>query len=87
MLNVETALEKLLSNFKNPELVNYVVYKDLLIAQILFGDPNEFGFDPFYSINLNTEEILDFPMLLESSEPVFNMFLNLSEKRRRNGAY
>lgn len=80
MVNVETALEKLLSNFKNPELVNYVVYKDLLIAQILFGDTNERGFDPFYSINLVTEEILDFPMLLESSEPVLELFLKQSQK-------
>lgn len=80
MLNNETALEKLLANFKNPELVNYVVYKNLLVAQILVGDSNERGFDPFYSIDLDTEEILDFPMLLESSEPVFELFLKQSQK-------
>ena len=75
MLDVDVALKKLLSNFETPELRSYVVYNNLLIAQIFYGDVNERGFDPFYSIDLITEEVLDFPILLETSEPVVELFL------------
>lgn len=55
-------------------------YRDLYLFQIFVGTSEEFGFDPFYSVNANTGEFKDFSIITDGDIDEISILFKHKEK-------
>jgi hypothetical protein len=60
MLSIEEAKNVVKQNLPFWNIKKFVIYNGLYVFQVYSDDPEEGGFDPFFSVNKSTGEFLDF---------------------------
>lgn len=65
MLNNSQALAIVKQHIPNGKVKKYIEYKNLFVFQIIIDDPDEGGWDPYYSVNRETKEFRDFSILTD----------------------
>lgn len=64
----------------------WVVYKNLFLFQVFTLNPYEEDQDPFYSVNMNTGEFLEFSVITDGDiSEISSLFLNLDKTGMPNG--
>ena len=65
MLSDKEALLIIEKNLPKSIVKKYIEYKNLFVFQVFIDDPNEGGFDPYYSVNKDTKEFRDFSIITD----------------------
>lgn len=77
MLNSKQALAIVKKNLPGSLVYKYILYKNLFVFQVLIDDPDEGGWDPYYSVNRLTKEFRDFSIITDGD---LTEIINLFEK-------
>lgn len=77
MLDLNSAKRIVLKNLPGGKIEKYIEYKGLFVFQVIFGDPSERGFDPYYSVERSTGKFSGFPIMLPE---YFSEVMSLFEK-------
>lgn len=80
MLSEKAAIQIAKKYIPDGEIRERVRYRDLYILQIFVGTPEEFGFDPFYSVNANTGEFRDFSIITDGDVNEISTLFKHKEK-------
>lgn len=65
MLSENEAFKIVEKNLPNSEILKVIQYHNLYIFQVIIDDPDEGGWDPYYSVNKDTKEFKDFSILID----------------------
>lgn len=63
MLDLEQAIARLTVMFQGATLGLHIQYRGLFIFQVFLPLEDEEGYDPFYSVNRETGEVLDYNIM------------------------
>lgn len=75
MLTSEQALIIVKKHMPKGKVRKHIEYKDLFVFQIFTDDPDESGWDPYYSVNRKTKEFRDFSILTDGDiDELMDMF-------------
>lgn len=65
MLSSSEATQVVNEAIPNGEIQSFVEYRNLYLFQVFTDDPEEEEMDPFYSVNKETGEFLDFSIFID----------------------
>lgn len=74
MISIEKAKQIVRNNLPHCKIERVLPYNGQYIISAPTSDPLEGDMDPFYSVDMETGEFRDFPILLAENEFVFNIF-------------
>lgn len=83
MVNLEQAHKVILSNLPGSTIHNVIEYNDRYIFVVDTGDPDEAGYDPFYSVDQRTGKFAEFSIITGGDmDDIFKLFAENLERRR-----
>ena len=63
-------------NLPNGKIATSIEYGDLYVFQVFIDDPQEGGYDPYYSVNSKTKEFRDFSIITDGDmEELMDLFM------------
>lgn len=80
MLNEQAATAIVMKAFPKDQISRPISYKGLFVFQVISSDPDEGGWDPFFSVNQDTGELKEFSVITDGDINVItNLFLKLDK--------